>query len=171
MLKNWLFQRNTVKDEKIKNINIVFDSGVDKYVKDVIYNFCRNIETSYQIIAPLNIYVANKPYVIAEDGDKVVGVFWHPWELDDREECAYIKLAAGDYEELVRARGKINAIFAILYPLSGNIVKYLTWTKHPYNHFSRLNKIIARGFAKIYGERMLDAYMTKMVHNGFLNNE
>ena len=171
MLKNWLFQRKAAEDEKTKNIKIVYDAGVDKYVKNVIYNFCRNLETNYQFAAPLNIYVENKPYVVASDGDKVVSVSWHPWKLYEREECAYIKLAAGDYADLAKERGRINAVYAIMRPLSDAIVAYLTWTKHPHKHFDRLNQLIAGGFAKIYGKRLLNAYMEKIVDNGFLYND
>lgn len=80
-------------------------------------------------------------------------------------------MAAGDYEELVRERGKIDAVFAILQPLSDDIIRYLTWTKHPYYYLDILNRIIASGFVKIYGERLLDGYMSKIVHNGFLKND
>ena len=87
------------------------------------------------------------------------------------EECAYIKFAVGDYDELVRERGRVNAVVAILQSVSDSIVKYLAWTKHPYKHCFRLNRIIVREIAKIYGERLIDAYMIKIVNNGFIKND
>ena len=75
MLKNWLFQRKAAEDEKTKNIKIVYDDGVDQFVKNVIYNFCRNLERNYLFVDPLNIYVKNKLYIMVNDSDKVAGLF------------------------------------------------------------------------------------------------
>ena len=94
------------------------------------------------------------------------------FQIRSREaECAYIKFALGDYDELVRERGRVNAVVAILQPVSNSIVKYLAWTKHPYKHFFKLNRIIVREIGKIYGERLIDAYMIKIVNNGFIKND
>ena len=169
MLKNWLFQRKTAEDEKTKNIKIVYDDGVDQYVKDVIYNFCRNLERNYQFVVPLNIYVVNKPHLDNEAGDKSVCAYGSPWKLSERG--AYIKMAVGDYDDLVRERGRYDAVFAILEPLSDKIIIYLTWTKQPCKRFVRLNALFACIFVKIYKERLLEAYMTKIEDNGFLNGD
>lgn len=64
---------------------------------------------------------------------------------------------SGDYADLVKERERRKDIFTILEPLSDYTVEYLTWIKHPHKCGDRLNELMAGVFAKIYGEKLLDA--------------
>ena len=71
------------------------------------------------------IYVKKHYRIIALDGDRVCGTFRSTY--DDYTVEPYILLAAGDYNDLCKKRGKDNALAAILLTMAHELTHYFQW--------------------------------------------
>jgi hypothetical protein len=107
-----------------KGIYLRFDIEVNTDVKKAIKKFVSWIRTKYYFPIKLPIYVKSKSFINTRDGDNVVGSFFEPQDYFTEP---YIRIATGDYIELLSEFGKDDALASILYTLSHEITHYYQW--------------------------------------------
>ena len=108
----------------IKGIKINFDKDVNEDVKRAIKEIMAWLRTQYEFPKRLHIYVKKSLLVRARDGDKIPDLFFWP---DSRDGKPYIKIATGDYPELLENLGRDNALATILFALLEELTHYFQW--------------------------------------------
>ena len=129
--------------------------GVDRDLRSSIYLFISWMKNHYQFPMPITVYIVNKRYIYAADGDRVVGTCYQPASFEDE---AYIRIAVGDYSDLLK-RGRDNAIASILYTLAHEITHYYQWING-----SHLPTILSELQAEQSAKRILRLYAMTREH-------
>lgn len=94
----------------------------------------------------VTVYLSPRKMLLTRAGDSAQSILRVP---TDRRESAHILIAAGDWNELLRERGRDNALAAYLHVLSEEIVFYRQWIER---------KQPARRAAERKGEALVRAY-------------
>ena len=105
-------------------IKVDFELGVNESVKSAIKNMVNWLRKTYTFPVRVRIYVKKGIKVKARDGDLVPDLFFWPYNRDDEP---YIKIATGDYFELLSKLGKDDALATILLALLRNLTHYFQW--------------------------------------------
>lgn len=93
---------------------------------------------------------------MSSDGRIASALFFWPY---DRKEEPYIKVAVGDYQEMLRERGKDNALAAILHSIAHELSHYYQWLKkYEYNE-KRMERQ-----AKYYAKELIYDYAETREH-------
>jgi len=133
-----------------KGLRLHINSDVDSAVRLFISDFAKWLRKEFEFPLRVNVYVKASYRIKAKDGDMVVGTCWRP---DDYSSYPYIRLATGDYNELVEERGEEGAMWAILASFSHELTHY-------YQHINNLQLTLVgeERQAQAYANRILDAY-------------
>ena len=118
------WQEHYLNGKYRKGIKIDFDSNVNISVKQAIKNISNWLRKNYIFPIRLRIYVKSNTLIKARDGSKVPDLFFWPYNRDDEP---YIKIATGDYDDLLKRLGKDDALATILFALLRNITHYFQW--------------------------------------------
>lgn len=105
-------------------LRVRYEIEVDSEVKRAIGECINWLRTTYFFPKRLNLYVKSSETIKASNGENVCGTFFRP---ADRDIEPYIKVATGDYHELLYERGKDNALAAILQTIMHEICHYFQW--------------------------------------------
>ena len=100
------------------------DSTLDSEVKRACKEFCAWLRTNYTFPIRVNIYLKDVDKVRALDGELVYGTCLHPY---DRYKEPYIKIAAGDYKDLLLKTGRDNALAEYLFQMVHELTHYFQW--------------------------------------------
>ena len=123
-LKEWKKQIDINRNGLKKGLRLHFDQEVDPNVRQSILDFAKWIRCEYEFPLRVNVYVKSSYRIKAKDGDLVVGTCWQP---AGHEQLPYIRLATGDYCDLVAERGKEQAIWAILCSFTHELTHYFQY--------------------------------------------
>ncbi len=137
-------------------IRFRYDKNVDPEVKRAVSDFAVWLRTEYYFPFRINVYVKASKIVRTMDGDKVVGSFFEPLSYSDE---SYIRIATGDYNDLVNSGGKDDALASILNTLSHELTHYFQWI----NGVQLTDTGRERQAAK-YAEYIIDEYATTRDH-------
>jgi hypothetical protein len=98
--------------------------GVHPDVRKACIEFARWLRKSYEF--PMRVIVYIKPQIRIKtfEGKSVVGIFFAPY---DKNVEPYIKIATGDYLELLGEIGKDNALASLLRPIAHEYSHYIQW--------------------------------------------
>lgn len=117
--------KRTYKDRCVrKGLRVKSDGGVDDEVKRACKEFCKWLRREYDFPIRIPIYLKSSYKIKAMDGDLVVGTFFEP---DDDFTEPYIRIATGDYPELLNRDGKDNALAYILRTIVHELTHYFQW--------------------------------------------
>ena len=105
-------------------LRIRYDENVDSEVKRAIKECACWLRSKHRFPKRVCIYVKSERRIIATNGEKVCGTFWRP---ADRDKEPYIRLATGDYSELLKQIGKDNALASILISMLHELTHYFQW--------------------------------------------
>ena len=86
--------------------------------------FAAWLRKHYDFPIRLPVYLSDKKYVVDKEGESCVSIFFAPY---DNQVEPYIKIATGDFQDLVEERGKESAVFDILFSFALDIKKYQKW--------------------------------------------
>ncbi|WP_285768292.1 hypothetical protein [Peribacillus sp. SI8-4] len=106
-------------------LRIRSEKGIHPEVRAVCLNFGRwpreNIDFPNRVV----VYVKSD-YQIKTHKTKeyVAATFLAPYDKDVE---SYIRIATGDYDELIQDRGKVNALYAMLDTFAHEIIHYQQW--------------------------------------------
>ena len=105
-----------------------FDPGVDPEVRRALMQFVRWLQTQYAFTVRVPVYVRAAERLLCRDGDLACGTFLGP---SDPEQEPYIRLAVGDYPQLLAAWGQDSALASILRSLAHELTHYFQWVRDP----------------------------------------
>ncbi len=137
-------------------LRIRFDKGVDEEVKRAVKEFCMWLRREYHFPIRIPVYVKAKKKIAAMDGELVSATFFAP---ENRTEEPYIRVSAGDYEDLLARRGKDNALAAILRSIAHELTHYFQWI----NGLELTNRGMERQ-ATNYSRYIVDEYAQTREH-------
>lgn len=83
--------------------------------------FAKWLRTNYEFPILVPVYLLPSAYVTTMHGDKVSASFFAPWDLKVEP---YIRIATGDYHDLLAAHGRDNALAAYLNSLAHEVIHY-----------------------------------------------
>lgn len=149
-LKKW---ENILDMNKVglrSGLRLHFDKNVNKDVRSFCIAFASWLRTEFEFPLRVNVYIKGEYRIRAKDGDFVVGTCWRPESYDV---LPYIRLATGDYEELLIQKGKDQAMWAILHTFAHELTHY-------YQHINniQLTQIGEERQASLYANRILLNY-------------
>lgn len=107
-----------------RGMRLKFDNGIDGEVRRSCKDFCQWLRTRYYFPIRVPIYIKNSSKIRTFDNDLAYGTFFEP---KDHYMEPYIRVAAGDYEELLKHYGKDNALAAILLTIAHELTHYFQW--------------------------------------------
>ena len=105
-------------------IRVDYEKNVSDEVKCICKEFFYWIRSNYCFPKRVRIYVKGSRCVKARDGDSVYDIFFWTYNRDDEP---YIKIATGDYFELVQKYGPEEAEVMILISIARNLTHYFQW--------------------------------------------
>lgn len=97
---------------------------VDNKLKLGFDDFSKWLRNKYVFPMRVNVYVKNSFYIKAKDGENVSATFFGPF---DRLAEPYIKIAAGDYYDLVEKYNEFNALCDNIASLAHELTHYYQW--------------------------------------------
>lgn len=137
-------------------LRLRFDKGVDTEVKRACKEFAKWLRIEYVFPKRVVVYIKSSCQIKALDGELVSGTFFGPYDYCHEP---YIRIATGDYSELLNELGKDNALAAILYSLAHELTHYFQWI----NHLS-LTEIGEERQAKFYSKYIIREYSETKEH-------
>jgi len=93
-------------------------------VREALIRFAKWLRKIKEFPVRVNVYLSQREYLVALDGDQCFGTIWIP---DDPEYYPSIRLATGDYEMREQKFGRDNALAKDLNTLSHELVHYWQW--------------------------------------------
>lgn len=104
-----------------KGLRMHYDKGIHPDVHTGLSQFVSWLRDEYIFPLRVNVYVKKARRIRAMDGELVVGTIWRP---SDYLNFPYIRLATGDYMELMAKLGKDGAILAVLHTFAHELTHY-----------------------------------------------
>jgi len=128
-------------------LRIRSEPGVHPEVRAVCIKFCKWLRTQAEFPIRVVIYL-KKDYQIKNRTTKemVSATFFAPYEKNVEP---YIRLATGDYDELIEERGKADALYAMLDSIAHEIIHYQQWLE---------DRELQEDEAEEEGYKMVDRY-------------
>ena len=104
------------------------EAGVHPEVRSVCIKFCKWLRTQMEFPVRVVIYL-KKDYQIKNRTTKqmVTATFFAPY---DKNVEPFIRIATGDYSELIEERGTKDALYAMLDSIAHEIIHYQQWLEN-----------------------------------------
>jgi hypothetical protein len=130
-----------------KGLRLRSEAGVHPEVRSVCINFCNWLRTQMEFPVRVVIYL-KKDYQIKNRTTKqmVTATFFAPY---DKNVEPFIRIATGDYSELIEERGKKDALYAMLDSIAHEIIHYQQWLE---------NRELNEEEAEEEGYKLVDSY-------------
>src|SRR5438477_630935 len=134
-------------------LRVKCEQGVNPNVRQSCLDFAKWLRLVMEFPIRVVVYI-KKDYQIKtiDTKEMVSATFLGPY---NKNEEPYIRVATGDFEELVSNRGKENAIFAIINSMAHEIIHYQQWLEN----IPDLDEEIAETEAELEGTRLVDEYL------------
>ncbi len=133
-----------------------YDESVNEEVKVACKNFSKWLSSEYYFPIRIPVYIKDKIRIKTMDGDKVIGLFFEPFDYSVEP---YIKIATGDYENLKESMGKDNALATILVSIAHELTHYYQWINN-----LKLTDIGRERQATQYSRLIVDEYAMTREH-------
>lgn len=105
------------------------EQGVNPKVRQSCLDFAKWLRLYLEFPIRVVVYLKRAYQIKTQDGKEMVSAtFLGPYSKDEEP---YIKVATGDFQELVSERGEDNAILAILNSIAHEIIHYRQWLENP----------------------------------------
>ena len=124
LYRNWEMLIDIDMPKHRTGLRFRFEKNVDPSVKSSILEFAKWLRHYYFFPIRVPVYIKASATIRALDGDLVSATFFEPF---DRTVEPYIRVATGDYEELVQEVGKEAAHFVILETIAHELTHYFQW--------------------------------------------
>ena len=125
----WISEKWTKNDKLLQGrqrtgLRLRIDATVDPEIKTTFKELAKWLRERFYFPIRVPVYIKASDRIIARDGDLCVSVFFEP---DEYTVEPYIRIATGDYRELVKTRGTLQARIAILLPIFHELTHYYQW--------------------------------------------
>lgn len=122
---NMVYWKRFYKQEDIRSgLRLHCDKTLDSQVKRACKEFCAWLRANYTFPLRVNIYLKDSDRIRASDGELVYGIWYKPY---DKYKEPYIKIAAGDFNKLLKERGRDNALASYLFDIAHELTHYFQW--------------------------------------------
>lgn len=155
-LDTWMKYYENGKYKTRSGLRLRIDKEVDLEVKRACKEFCKWLRTEYYFPIRVSIYLKSANLIKALDGDMVVSTFFEPASRCDEP---YIRLATGDYLEMLSNNCKDNALAAIIGSIAHELTHYFQWINDV-----KLTEIGYERQARAYVQFILDEYAETREH-------
>jgi hypothetical protein len=155
-LENWKKYYKNGSVNVRSGIRLKFDKDVDSEVKRACKEFCKWLRMTYCFPIRVPIYVKSSYQIKSMDGELVSATFFEPINKFDEP---YVRLATGDYYELLNCNGKDDALAAILSSIAHELTHYFQWINDV-----ELTEIGRERQAKSYSNYILNEYSETREH-------
>ncbi|MGI6014419.1 MAG: ImmA/IrrE family metallo-endopeptidase [Oscillospiraceae bacterium] len=132
-----------LENNRRKGVRLRFDKDVDDEVRRASKEFVNWLRRRYDFPMRVPIYFKASRTIRSLDGEEVSATFFGPY---DKTLEPYIRIAVGDYKDLLDERGKDNALGAILHSVAHELSHYFQWIKD-YNFLEERCERQARYYA------------------------
>lgn len=139
-----------------KGIRLRFDPGVNCEVRRACKDFVKWLRSQYEFPVRIPIYFKATKTIISRSGEHVSASFFGPY---DKSVEPYIRISVGDYPDLLRERGKDNALASILHSIAHELSHYYQWLKD-----SDLSEEKMERQARYYALEILSDYAETRAH-------
>ena len=155
-LENWKKHYNLNDAKHRIGVRIKFDNNVDIEIKRACKEFMSWLRKEYFFPIRIPIYIKSSETIKALDGDRVSASCFIP---DNKQIEPYVRIAVGDYYDMLKKRGKDNALAAILRSIAHELTHYFQWIND-----IELTEIGIERQAKKYADFILDEYAQTREH-------
>lgn len=155
-IDKWKKYINIADDEHRYGLRLRIDREVDSEVKRACKEFAKWLRSEYLFPKRVVVYIKSSRQIEALDGELVSATFFGPY--DYRFE-PYIRIATGDYCDLLDKLGKDNALAAILCSISHELTHYYQWVNN-----LPLTEIGEERQAKSYSKYIIKEYAQTREH-------
>lgn len=107
-----------------KGLRLRFDNNVDQSVHDICITFAKWLRTQYCFPIRIPVYIKAATCVKTQRGEESTGIFFAPDKYDVEP---YIRIAAGDYCDMVSKWGEDEAVTQILGTIAHELTHYFQW--------------------------------------------
>lgn len=122
-LENW--KKFYPENSNVRHgLRLRFDTDIDPEVKRALKEFGKWLRTEFYFPIRIPVYVKAQKKIKAKDGEMVYGTFFEPCNRYDEP---YIRIAAGDYPNLLNKWDKDNALASNLSCLAHELTHYFQW--------------------------------------------
>lgn len=146
--KRWQHYYDT--DVTRSGLRVYFEKDVHGDVKRACKDMIKWLRSQYVFPKRVRLYVKASKRIKSMYGDMVCGTFFRPI---DREVEPYIRIATGDYLDLVSECGEADALAAIIWTILHELTHYYQWLND-----IELTPIGEERQATQYANRMLYEY-------------
>jgi hypothetical protein len=128
------------------------EQGVNPKVRQSCLDFVKWLRLYMEFPIRVVVYLKKAYQIKTQDGKEMVSAtFLGPYSKDEEP---YIRVATGDFQELVSERGEDNAILSILNSIAHEITHYHQWLKNP-----DFDEEIAETEAEEQSVKLVDEYL------------
>lgn len=106
-------------------LRLKIDKDVNIEVRRACKDFAKFLRKNYYFPLRIDVYVKSQRRIKAMDGDLCCGIFWSM--EDDFTVKPSIRIATGDYEELLDKWDQDRALTSILLTLAHELTHYFQW--------------------------------------------
>lgn len=108
-------------EEYKTGLRIRYEKSVDPEIKVLYTEFAKWLRREYCFPLRINVYIKSSYKIKAMDGESVVGTFFWPGEY---VKSPYIRLATGDYYELMDNYGEYQAKGELIISFAHELTHY-----------------------------------------------
>lgn len=105
----------------MEKIKLYLQPSVKPLLAQKILAFLEWFEQEYEMPEKLNMTITGARHIINIEGQKVLGTCYCP---NDRSKSMSIKIATGDFFEMLKKEGKENAIYRIFHSILHELQHY-----------------------------------------------
>ena len=120
-----------------KGVRQRFDKEVDKEVRRACKEYISWLRMQYDFPMRVPIYFKASKYVTTSKGEKCSAIFFGPY---DKTLEPNIKIAVGDYPDLLEKYGKDTALAAILRSITHELSHYFQWIKGDFDGSAKVER-------------------------------
>lgn len=120
--KKWIKRYDTARTRH--GVRLRCDKNIDSEVRRTCKEFCRWLRLEYEFPVRVPIYLKASATISAMDGEQVSATFFGPY---DKYQEPYIRVAVGDYQELLKKRGKDDALASYICSIAHELTHYFQW--------------------------------------------
>lgn len=137
-------------------LRFIFDKNINPEVRRSCKEFGAWLRTEYNFPIRIPIYVKSSYYIKSLDGEMVNATFFEPIS---RYHEPYIRIATGDYLDMLNEDGKDDALASIIGSIAHELTHYFQWIND-----IQLTEVGTERQAKAYTRFILDEYAETREH-------
>lgn len=127
------------------------DKDIDEEVKNACKSYCKWLREKYCFPVRVTVYIKNTYRIKAEYGELVCATYLKPDAISAK---ARVRIAVGDYNDIVENEGKLNALDGVLFSISYGLTRYYQWINDIH-----LTKVGMERQVHTYSNKVLNDYL------------